>query len=90
MNSKPVYRWNNMQLDAPRFPRYRIFPAGQCDRSNKPISFTTALDCAVFPDAFNAWHMGSMFGTLEDVIISLNDRKLINLRKLVLTAIACG
>uniref|UniRef100_A0A915Q1W2 Transporter n=1 Tax=Setaria digitata TaxID=48799 RepID=A0A915Q1W2_9BILA len=34
--------------------------------------------------------LGSMFGTLEGVITSLNDSKLINLKKPVLTAILCS
>ncbi|VDO17733.1 unnamed protein product, partial [Brugia timori] len=34
--------------------------------------------------------MGSMFGTLEGVITSLNDSKLISLKKPVLTAILCS
>lgn len=62
------------------------------------VVFTEAINQFPFPPFWAVMFflmllmlgMGSMFGTLEGVITSLNDSKLINLKKPVLTAILCS
>ncbi|VIO85870.1 Sodium:neurotransmitter symporter family protein [Brugia malayi] len=62
------------------------------------VVFTEAINQFPFPPFWAVMFflmllmlgMGSMFGTLEGVITSLNDSKLISLKKPVLTAILCS